>query len=1374
MLTFTRLVSIVLLLGLLTIDLMGQVPNPAVAVNISGTVKYENAAQTGLDQVNVFLKQGATVIDQTLTNHDGGFTFQQVSPGSYTLSFQTTKPSGGINSTDALIAFRHFMGLSPLTGIKFLAGDVNGTGYINVTDALLIHSRFLGLISTFTVGDWCIPSVNLQIADSQPAPLLIKALCYGDLDGNFIPPVAFQCGDNLTDTRDGKQYATVQIGTQCWMKQNLNVGTLINGNQSQTNNAVIQKYCYNNLQSNCSAYGGLYQWNEMMQYDTNAGGQGICPIGWHIPTDAQWTTLTDYLGGSDLAGGKLKETGTTHWDSPNTGASNESGFSALGSGYRTLGGNFLGSKIITYLWTSHEATVENAFSCYIDYENGSIIQYETGKTYGFSVRCLKNCPNTSTSDAGPDQFDLPDTITILAANPPAIGETGTWTIISGMGGTIADSSSSTSTFTGQYSQSYTLIWTISNACGSSSSDTVFISFIESPFICGSILTDIRDGQIYSTIQIGTQCWMKKNLNIGTMVIGSNSETNNGIIEKYCYDNNQANCTIYGGLYDWNEMMQYTNNSQGICPNGWHIPSDMEWCTLINLLDPTVDCSFGWDYTNAGGKMKETGITHWNSPNTGASNSSGFTALGSGCRNPSNNMFYDLNNISYFWTSTGSYEGSLLYGLGNYSESITSYGAGSLNGYSVRCMKIACNQLPSQSDAGQDQTVIGTTTTLAANTPQHGTGTWSIISGAGGVFTQPNNPSTEFNGNIGTSYTLVWSITTSCAGSLDSVVIRLTSDGFYCGSELVDSRDGKVYNTVQIGNQCWLKENLNIGTMVTSTVTGSSHSNCSNNGVIEKYCFNNDTAYCAIYGGLYDWNEMMQYTNTPSGQGICPPGWHLPSFTEWKTLGEIFGGLEITGGKMKETGLVHWNSPNEGATNESGFTALGTGNRFYTGAMGNLKNYNHYWSSSKSYVDDAWELELCYNSLGINAGNFHLQNEGSSVRCLKNDCSQPPTQSNAGPDQTNTGTTTLLAANTPQYGLGSWSIESGNGGHFYLPDSPTSIFSGLAGGNYTLRWTITNNCISNFDEVVISFTCPATTISLAGPDQLSIPGITIMLAANHPAATETGTWIIAEGTGGTLADSNNPTSLFTGQPSHSYLLVWRITNSCANYSNDTINVSFTAPIGQPCLGLPTYSYGGQTYNTVQIGSQCWMKENLNIGTTINGSANQTNNDTIEKYCYNNDPAKCAEFGGLYQWNEMMKYINTPGNQGICPNGWHIPTDAEWCSLMTYLEPTIDCNIYGNSGNLVGGKLKETGLIHWISPNNGATNETSFYALGGGYRSQDGYFYNMKFNAIFWSSSIYNIDNALDRGLSYNSPKISRGKGSQFYGFSVRCINDSSFQ
>ena len=119
------------------------------------------------------------------------------------------------------------------------------------------------------------------------------------------------------------------------------------------------------------------------------------------------------------------------------------------------------------------------------------------------------------------------------------------------------------------------------------------------FSCGSVLVDSRDGQPYNTIQIGSNCWMAENLNFGSMIDVNINASNNGIVEKYCYDNNSNNCNSYGGLYQWHEMMAYSTSvgTQGICPTGWHIPTNAEWADLECNSDSQFPCgSSEWTYT----------------------------------------------------------------------------------------------------------------------------------------------------------------------------------------------------------------------------------------------------------------------------------------------------------------------------------------------------------------------------------------------------------------------------------------------------------------------------------------------------------------------------------------------------------------------------------------------------------------------------------------------------------------------------------------------------------------------------------------------------------------------------------------------------------
>jgi uncharacterized protein (TIGR02145 family) len=202
----------------------------------------------------------------------------------------------------------------------------------------------------------------------------------------------FTCGDKLTDPRDKQVYATVKIGDQCWMAENLNIGKQITG-FNQKNNDVIEKVCYDNDEKNCSVYGGLYTWHEMMGWQEQEGSQGICPDGWHVPTLDEWRSLHEFLGEKE-SGQKMK---VTKAHDPAWDGNNESGFSALpgGSGYD----DFFGRKgSWAMFWASTPVDKHYAWFTQLDgywypappkYTNLYIGNYYL-KDNGFSVRCIKN------------------------------------------------------------------------------------------------------------------------------------------------------------------------------------------------------------------------------------------------------------------------------------------------------------------------------------------------------------------------------------------------------------------------------------------------------------------------------------------------------------------------------------------------------------------------------------------------------------------------------------------------------------------------------------------------------------------------------------------------------------------------------------------------------------------------------------------------------------------------------------------------------------------------------------------------------------------------------------------------------------------------
>jgi uncharacterized protein (TIGR02145 family)/prepilin-type N-terminal cleavage/methylation domain-containing protein len=183
----------------------------------------------------------------------------------------------------------------------------------------------------------------------------------------------------------------VTIGTQTWARANLNVGTMVNGSTNQTNNATAEKYCYNNQASNCDTYGGLYQWGEAMGYVETIGAQGLCPSGSHIPSLAEFSTLSTYLGGNLTSGGALKETGTSHWNSPNTSASNSSGFNGLPAG-DTINNVWADINSYGHFWSSelYDGMGPEAELRILSYNSAEFQPSMAGQNFGFSVRCIKN------------------------------------------------------------------------------------------------------------------------------------------------------------------------------------------------------------------------------------------------------------------------------------------------------------------------------------------------------------------------------------------------------------------------------------------------------------------------------------------------------------------------------------------------------------------------------------------------------------------------------------------------------------------------------------------------------------------------------------------------------------------------------------------------------------------------------------------------------------------------------------------------------------------------------------------------------------------------------------------------------------------------
>ena len=220
---------------------------------------------------------------------------------------------------------------------------------------------------------------------------------------------------------------------------------------------------------------------------------------------------------------------------------------------------------------------------------------------------------------------------------------------------------------------------------------------------------------------------------------------------------------------------------------------------------------------------------------------------------------------------------------------------------------------------------------------------------------------------------------------------------------------------------------------------------------------------------------------------------------------------------------------------------------------------------------------------------------------------------------------------------------------------------------------------------------------------------------------------------------------------------------------TVSNAQTSGINFTSIGSPLGSFqnnvsdiDGNTYKTVQIGTQVWMAENLKTSKYSNGNtipnitdSTWSNLTTGAWAYYNNDVANNAKYGKLYNWLAV-----SPGNKNVCPTGWHVPTDAEWTVLTDYL----------GGASVAGGKMKEVGTTSWISPNTNATNTSLFTGLPGGTRNHNGYFKSIGYSGYWWSSTEYDTAIGWNLGLYGYDGSASRNSLNKRAGLPVRCLRD----
>jgi uncharacterized protein (TIGR02145 family) len=490
-------------------------------------------------------------------------------------------------------------------------------------------------------------------------------------------------------------------------------------------------YCwYRNFTSYRDKYGGLYTWAAAMN---GAAGinipssrvQGVCPDGWHLPGDSEWKTLEMFLGMSKEEadtvhysrgideGGKLKDTSDL-WFSPNTSATNESGFTALPGGYRGWPGWFEYAGKAALFWTSTEYNENLAFERVLFNYDGGIERRGNFKTDGFSVRCLKGTAvKTLPTLADLSQYSLTDNSAISQAE--IVSDGGAEVTVRG----ICWSTSPNPTIENDTTADGRGIGNFTSYMNGLKADTIYYVRAYATSSVGTGYSDQAsfrtkaglepvtdyEGNVYQTVQIGYRVWMAENLKStrysdGTaipLVEGESEWENLGDDGKaYCwYDNNADTGVIYGAIYSWAAAMNGAEDTddnpskvQGVCPTGWHMPSDSEWKELEIYLgmDPSDADATGYRGTDEGGKLKDTDTTLWWQTNVGATNESGFSAIPGGQRGNSG-VFYQLGAQAWFWTATEARK-NLIWTryLLFYRSDIYRYDYYKNFGFSIRCIR----------------------------------------------------------------------------------------------------------------------------------------------------------------------------------------------------------------------------------------------------------------------------------------------------------------------------------------------------------------------------------------------------------------------------------------------------------------------------------------------------------------------------------------------------------------------------------------------------------------------------------------------------------------------------------------------------------------
>jgi uncharacterized protein (TIGR02145 family) len=850
--------------------------------------------------------------------------------------------------------------------------------------------------------------------------------------------------------------------------------------------------------------------------------------------------------------------------------------------------------------------------------------------------------------------------------------------------------------------------------------------------------------IYNQITIENQTWMGKNLDVDHYRNGdtipqvtdslawSNLKTG-----AWCYYNNDPNnSAVYGKLYNWYAV----HDPRGLAPVGWHIPSDAEWTRLTyNLGGESI----------AGGKLKSVTPNLWRSPNAGATNETGFNAQPGGYRYITGNFFY-LGDYGFWWSSTSSSAAFALYRNMNYDDSkVDRSDVDKEVGFSVRCIKDLGSNTPIIHSISPTSAAIGDVITISGFA--FGSSQETSCVSFNLVKLQPTDYISWSDYEIKAKVPIG-----AATGGVSVTVNGVKSESV--DFTLTGATSGEY---VTIGSQVWMKKNLDVvryrnGDLIPQVNDSTQWANLKTGA----WCYySNKNAYGAISGRLYNWYAV----NDP--RGLAPEGWHIASDAEWTTLSDFLGGEDVAGGKMKEVGVTHWQSPNKGATNESGFTGLPGGYRYENKSFNGYGVNGYWWCSTESDANIANARYLSTYDSAMHT-TVYYKRSALSVRCIIGNYSNTPTINLISPSiaqigdiitisgtafGTDQGTSFISfnALNPLKSDYQSWSDQ----------EIKVKVPVGASSGKVSL--TVNGTKSNKYDFIVTNLSSPPHILSIS-PNSGTI-GDTVTIEGNNFGTYQDQSFVTFDSLNPKLVDyigwDDNEIKVKVPQGASSGKLY--VTVNLLQSNKVDFSVIYHIEYGT------VTDIDGNVYKTIKINNQWWMDENLNVSHYQNGNpiplvtdAKKWSTLTTSACCfYKNLTSNGTTYGRLYNWYAASDARN------IAPEGWHVATDAEWTNLANYL----------GSESMAGGKMKSKGTIEngdglWYKPNTGATDDVGFSALPGGCRTKEGVFAGLGYDGNWWRPTSGSQSGAWYRNINYQNIEILRVYDDKLAGYSVRCVKD----